>query len=64
MRLGQRLSGGVAAGLEHSRLVRRDGVLRLEIRKSDAALYAEIIERRFKALAAAIGCKPELKIVG
>jgi exopolyphosphatase/guanosine-5'-triphosphate,3'-diphosphate pyrophosphatase len=63
MRLGQRLSGGVAAGLEHSRLVRRDGVLRLEIRRSDAVLYAEIVERRFKALAAAIDCRPELAVV-
>jgi exopolyphosphatase/guanosine-5'-triphosphate,3'-diphosphate pyrophosphatase len=64
MRLGQRLSGGVAAGLEHSRLERRDDVLRLGIRKSDAALLAEIVERRLKALAAAMNCRPELKITG
>jgi exopolyphosphatase/guanosine-5'-triphosphate,3'-diphosphate pyrophosphatase len=62
MRLGQRLSGGVAAGLEHSRLERRDDVLRLSIRKTDAALLAEIVERRLKALAAAMNCRPELKI--
>lgn len=63
MRLGQRLSGGVAAGLERSRLVREDGVIRLEIRRSDSALYTEIVERRFKSLAAAIDCRTELKIV-
>jgi len=63
MRLGQRLSGGVAAGLERSKLLRSDGAIRLEIRKSEAALYTDIVERRFRSLAAAIGCKADLKIV-
>ncbi|HEY9554909.1 Ppx/GppA family phosphatase [Allosphingosinicella sp.] len=60
MRLGQRLSGGVAASLERSRLVRNNGVLRLELRKRDEALYGEAVERRFNALAAAMGCKAEM----
>ena len=37
MRLGQRLSGGVAAGLERSRLLRKDGVLRLEVQRGRQA---------------------------
>ncbi len=64
MRLGQRLSGGVAAGLEHSRLLRNDDVLRLELRRRDAALYTEIVERRFKSLAALLDCQAELSILG
>ena len=64
MRLGQRLSGGVEEGLKRSRLVRAGGALRLEIRSREAALYNEIVERRFKALATAIDCRPELKVVG
>ena len=57
MRLGQRLSGGTAAGLESSRLSRRDGVLRLAI--GDAALFGEPVERRLKTLAAEMGLRPE-----
>ena len=59
MRLGQRLSGGVAEGLERSRLLRRDNILRLEIRRGDEALYGETVERRLGHLANALGCKPE-----
>src|SRR3546814_5281553 len=39
MRLGQRLSGGVAATLERSRLVAGSNKLRLELKRGDAALY-------------------------
>jgi exopolyphosphatase/guanosine-5'-triphosphate,3'-diphosphate pyrophosphatase len=60
MRLGQRLSGGVAASLERSRLSRQGDCLRLELRKKDEALYGEPVERRFKALAAAMGCSAEM----
>lgn len=60
MRLGQRLSGGVAAGLEHSRLRRAGDALRLEIDKGDAGLIAETVERRLKTLASAIGLRPEI----
>jgi exopolyphosphatase / guanosine-5'-triphosphate,3'-diphosphate pyrophosphatase len=55
MRLGQRLSGGVAAGLEKSRLVRDGERLRLEIDPDNAALRGEIVERRLKTLASALG---------
>src|SRR3546814_20032522 len=60
MRLGQRLSGGVAASLERSRLVRNNGVLRLELRKRDQAFYGEAVERSFNDLAAAMGCTDEM----
>ncbi len=59
MRLGQRLSGGVAAGLERSRLGVRDGRLRLELKREDEALYGEAVERRFSTLASALGLIPE-----
>jgi exopolyphosphatase/guanosine-5'-triphosphate,3'-diphosphate pyrophosphatase len=62
IRLGQRLSGGVAAGLERSRLARKDGVLRLELQREDANLLGETVERRLKALAAELGLKPETRI--
>jgi exopolyphosphatase/guanosine-5'-triphosphate,3'-diphosphate pyrophosphatase len=62
MRLGQRLSGGVAAGLEHSRLVREDGRLRLELQEADAKLMGETVERRLKSLANELGLRPETLI--
>ena len=55
MRLGQRLSGGVAASLERSRLLLKDDLVRLELRKGDEALYGETVERRLKTLANALG---------
>lgn len=58
IRLGQRLSGGVAAGLERSRLERRGDMLRLKLK--DAALAGETVERRLRSLAAALGLQPEL----
>ncbi len=58
IRLGQRLSGGVAAGLERSRLERRGEVLRLKLK--DGALAGEAVERRLKTLATELGLKPEL----
>ncbi|TKD51186.1 Ppx/GppA family phosphatase [Sphingomonas baiyangensis] len=55
IRLGQRLSGGVAGPLDRSRL-RRDGDrLVLDIDPPVAALYGEAVERRHKALAGALG---------
>ena len=59
MRLAQRLSGGVAASLKRSRLVRRKDMLRLEFEKGDEMLYGEAVERRFKALAGAMDCSAE-----
>jgi exopolyphosphatase/guanosine-5'-triphosphate,3'-diphosphate pyrophosphatase len=60
MRLGQRLSGGVAAGLKRSRIERRDGRLRLRIK--DVALAGEAVERRLKGLAGQLGLEPELVV--
>jgi exopolyphosphatase/guanosine-5'-triphosphate,3'-diphosphate pyrophosphatase len=59
MRLGQRLSGGVAASLERSRLRVTDGRLRLEMKRGDEALYGEAVERRVLTLANALGLAPE-----
>ena len=63
IRLAQRLSGGVAVGLERSRLCRRDGALRLEIGRDDSALLSEAVERRLKALAVELGLRPETAVV-
>jgi exopolyphosphatase/guanosine-5'-triphosphate,3'-diphosphate pyrophosphatase len=60
MRLGQRLSGGVAAGLRGSSLRREGDVLRLEIGKANAALIGETVERRLKTLAGEMGLRPEI----
>jgi len=64
MRLGQRLGGGVAAGLERSRLARDGGVLRLTLPRDDAALLGEPVERRLKALALGLGLRPEASVAG
>jgi exopolyphosphatase/guanosine-5'-triphosphate,3'-diphosphate pyrophosphatase len=55
MRLGQRLSGGVAASLERSRLVLKAGIIRLELPRGEEALFGEAVERRLNTLAAALG---------
>ena len=55
MRLGQRLSGGVAAPLQRTRMMLRDGAVVLERAEEDASLYGEAVERRHKALASALG---------
>ena len=62
MRLGQRLSGGVAAGLEGSRLMRRASKLVLELNRTNAALATEIVRRRLDSLAGTLGVKAELRI--
>jgi len=53
MRLGQRLSGGVAACLRRSALSR-------EVGPRDSALLGETVERRLKTLAAELGLRPEI----
>ena len=60
MRLGQRLSGGVTAGLSNSRLSRESGALRLDVSGKDKALIGETVERRLKALAGEMGLKAEI----
>lgn len=62
MRLGQRLSAGVAEPLRRSRLSLGDGKLALALKGRDAALYGEAVEKRHKALAAAMGAAPVLSI--
>jgi exopolyphosphatase/guanosine-5'-triphosphate,3'-diphosphate pyrophosphatase len=59
MRLGQRLSGGVATGLQRTRLSRSEGKLLLTLQAGDAALYGEAVDRRLKTLANALGLKGE-----
>ncbi|MES3096103.1 Ppx/GppA family phosphatase [Sphingomonas aerolata] len=62
MRLGQRMSGGLAGPLKRSR-ISDDGVsLTLTLLPADRGLYGEAVERRHAALAAAIGRKPVLAI--
>lgn len=60
MRLGQRLSGGVAEALKSSRLSLGDDTIMLHLESADAELYGETVERRHKALAAAFGVKAAL----
>jgi exopolyphosphatase/guanosine-5'-triphosphate,3'-diphosphate pyrophosphatase len=60
MRLGQRLSGGVAAGLERSALRVSGDKLQLKLKPGYEALHGETVERRLKNLALALGLKPEV----
>jgi exopolyphosphatase / guanosine-5'-triphosphate,3'-diphosphate pyrophosphatase len=62
MRLGQRLSGGLASSLERSRLEREGDVIRLVLPEGEEALYGETVDRRLKKLASALGCKAELQV--
>ena len=55
MRLGQRLSGGVAGPLERSMLTDRDDAVVLSLPPGDAALYGETVQKRHQALAAFVG---------
>ena len=63
MRLGQRMSGGLAGPLKRSRLG-DDGVsLTLTLNADDRGLYGEAVERRHVALANALDRKAALVIV-
>ncbi|WP_454882835.1 Ppx/GppA phosphatase family protein [Sphingomonas oryzagri] len=57
MRLGQRLSGGVAAPLKSSSIGLAGGAVALRLADGDGALYGEAVERRHKNLAASFGLK-------
>ncbi|MBA14988.1 MAG: exopolyphosphatase [Sphingomonas sp.] len=59
IRLGQRLSGGVARPLERSRIDVAKGSLRLRLESIDAALYGEAVQRRHRTLASAMALEPE-----
>jgi exopolyphosphatase/guanosine-5'-triphosphate,3'-diphosphate pyrophosphatase len=60
IRLGQRLSGGVAAPLRRTRLAIDDESVWLVLDAADEALYGEAVEKRHKALASALGLKAVL----
>ena len=55
IRLGQRLSGGVAEALTRSRLILDPETVTLRLAAADRALFGEAVERRLKALATALG---------
>src|ERR1700741_2593360 len=55
MRLGQRLSGGVASVLERTSLDVVDGAIRLRVAKGEEALIGDAVERRLVRLAEALG---------
>jgi len=59
IRLGQRLSGGAAQGLECSGVSLTETGLCLHLAQGDEPLYGEAVERRHKALASAFGKAPE-----
>ena len=60
MRLGQRFSGGVAGPLQRSRLSVDHGALVLSVDADARALYGEVVERRHRQLAAALGLSARL----
>jgi exopolyphosphatase/guanosine-5'-triphosphate,3'-diphosphate pyrophosphatase len=62
IRLGQRLSGGVAAPLGRSHVALEEGTLTLSLDHQDEALYGEAVEKRHKALAAMFGKEPVLEV--
>ncbi|OYY90885.1 MAG: exopolyphosphatase [Sphingomonas sp. 28-66-16] len=55
MRLGQRLSGGLAGPIQRSRLHDDGAAVTLTLLPDDKPLYSEAVERRHKALANALG---------
>jgi exopolyphosphatase/guanosine-5'-triphosphate,3'-diphosphate pyrophosphatase len=60
MRLGQRLSGGLAGPLQRTRLEKADDTVRLHLRTEDRGLYGEAVAKRHGALAQALGCTASL----
>ena len=57
MRLGQRLSGGVAAPLRSSSIGIEKDAVALRLAEGDSALYGEAVERRHRNLATSFGLK-------
>lgn len=62
MRLGQRLSGGVAGPLRRARVGIDGEWVRLYLSDDDAALYGEAVEKRHRALAGALGLTADVRI--
>jgi exopolyphosphatase/guanosine-5'-triphosphate,3'-diphosphate pyrophosphatase len=55
MRLGQRLSGGVASVLKRTNLSALNGAIQLNVRRKEEALIGDTVERRLLRLAEALG---------
>jgi len=55
IRLGQRLSGGLAGPLQRTRIADDGEALTLHVTRADRGLYGETVEKRHDALAAARG---------
>ncbi|WP_447724919.1 Ppx/GppA phosphatase family protein [Sphingomonas koreensis] len=62
MRLGQRLSGGVAGPLRRSALTATEEELVLTLEGDDAALYGEAVEKRHRALAGSLGLTAAVEV--
>ena len=63
MRLGYTVSGGVISLLQQT-AIRRDGrELILELPDHAAVLVGDVVQRRFNALASALGCTPKTVLV-
>lgn len=62
MRLGQRLSGGVAGPLELSRIAIEGDALVLSVDSDDAELYGAPVAKRHRQLADAFGKTPEFRL--
>ena len=60
MRLGQRLSGGVASVLRRTRLNMRNGIVRLDVRPGEEALIGDTVKRRLNRVAETLGRKAEV----
>ena len=60
MRLGQRISGGVASVLERTRLSVEGGALRLNVPSSEESLAGDAVKRRLQRLADALELEPEI----
>jgi exopolyphosphatase/guanosine-5'-triphosphate,3'-diphosphate pyrophosphatase len=63
IRLGQRLSGGVAGPLELGALERDGNILRLMLTEHHQGLFGEAVERRLRQLASAMGLNGEFAVV-
>jgi exopolyphosphatase/guanosine-5'-triphosphate,3'-diphosphate pyrophosphatase len=62
MRLGQRLSGGLAGALERSRLAREPDAVVLTLPEGQGDLYGETVDRRLQKLASSLGCRAEVRV--
>jgi exopolyphosphatase/guanosine-5'-triphosphate,3'-diphosphate pyrophosphatase len=63
MRLGYTLSGGVVSLLEQTSLTRDGDRLVLQMPDHADVLVGDVVQRRFKSLAKALGCAPKVTYV-